>query len=402
MSESFESPVEQHEDTQSKIDTLRSLLRSNVAKYSDAGSENISLGAQAQAFLEALDAKPYFRELVETMFDIRSDVSPAHGLKLLDKSYCSDLMTYDPNFPRGYEQPETWLKAIDEIDDDPLTRWGQLQMHLLTRRVQSNVAERYKSIKLLAAVLSDRYDEPPSHLDVGSSVMHGDIKLVYNRASEPARLPFGPIELTKKEKKSDETTDYIQRLANTALKQHVEFGAVMGVDITNVDDPVTKQWIKSCSFYPDELLNESKVAEYSELDKLDPQHERVRFFRGDFTNLDFKEFKDQSPVDTYDIITFSTIFYQVSRQEQTAMLVTASQLLSEKGIIVIQDAPDGDFAKKYNYITSVIDSTDDNPTEKPMIRWENGRCERAIFELGKLSIRGKYLTLAEALEEIYS
>ena len=401
MSEISETSIEREISTADKIEELKVLLRGNVEKHLGENSENIALGAQAHAFIEALDSKPSFRELVETMFEIREDIGPAHGLKLLDKSYCADLMTHDPSFPDGYDRPEAWLRAIDEIDDDPLDRWGQLQIHLLTRRVQSNIAERYKSIKLLAAVLRDRFDEPPSHLDVGSSVMHGDIKLVYNQMSEPKRVPFGPMELQPTSETPFEQARYLQHLANTALCQEVTFGAVMGVDITDVNDPSIKQWIKSCSFYPDELRSEAKVAEYDELEKLDPYHERIRSFRGDFTNLNFKEFLDASPVDSYDIITFSTIFYQVSRQEQTAMLVNASQLLSKKGIIVIQDAPDGDFAKKYNYITSAIDSTDDNPSEKPLIRWENGRCQRAVFALGQLSIRGKLMTMPEALTEIY-
>ena len=81
------------------------------------------------------------------------------------------------------------------------------------------------------------------------------------------------------------------------------------------------------------------------------------------------------------------------------MIVNALNLLSPDGIIIIQDAPDGNFAKKYNYTTSVIDGTDPRLDEHQILRWENGRCRRVKIEAGRLGALGMRLTFGELLEK---
>lgn len=383
--------------TESRLQDFAERLTVNRRYYTQEDPANKTLAVFAEAALHALD-EPYFRELVEDMFETRPDLEPSYAVKLLERVYQADLLQHDPEYPTGYQEPEAWLKEFTVVNDDML-RSGVLWHSLMYRQLQSNVAERYKTVKLLAAVIQDRFDDPPSHLDIGSSIMHGDIKLAYNRTQEPRQVPFGPMDIVEeRERAAYAKNKCLTELANAALAQQVEFGPMMGIDITDVDDPVTRQWVKSCSFYPDELLNEARVEEYNELDRLDPNHERVKAFRGDFAAFDFRAFRDASPVREYDIITFSTIFYQVSSRERTAMLVNASQLLSERGVIIIQDGIGGDFSKRFNYATSVIDSTDSNPTEQMLLRWETPRCRKAALSLGRIGVGGAQRTLREALE----
>jgi len=80
------------------------------------------------------------------------------------------------------------------------------------------------------------------------------------------------------------------------------------------------------------------------------------------------------------------------------MVVNALNYLSNDGILLIQDAPDGNFSKRFNYYTELIDGTAIEAGPQEILRWGNGRCRKAIAGLGKFSIDGTFYTLAEALE----
>lgn len=376
-------------------------LEVNRQYYTEQDSANKRLAVYAEAMLVMLE-DPGFRDHISDFLDMRPELDAAHAIKLHERVTQADLLQHDPDhYPEQYDSIQPWLDGLAAEQAD-MIRDGMVTANLYGRELQSNVAERYKTIKLLAAVFADRFDEPPSHLDIGSSVMHGDLKLAYNCMKEPVRFPFGPIDIVRLEDMDRSRSDLcLTRLANTALKQQVTFGPMMGVDITDIDDPRTRRWAKSCSFYPDELLDKDRVTEYDNLDTLDTAHERVQFYQGDFADphFDFKSFHKASPVEEYDIVTFSTVFYQVERHERTRMLVNAARLLSPRGIIVIQDAADGDFSKRYNYSTSVIDNTQHHPTEQTLLRWETPRCRKAILSIGQVSVGGKLRTLEEALRE---
>jgi len=80
------------------------------------------------------------------------------------------------------------------------------------------------------------------------------------------------------------------------------------------------------------------------------------------------------------------------------MRINAYNLLSPNGIIIIQDARDGDFSKPYNYMTRVIDALAPSNPETPVIEWKSGRCKKAVAGIGKLSVSGTMLALPDALE----
>lgn len=387
-----------------RFEQVRKQLERNAHFYSEIDSSNIILSSFASATLEALESneKGGVREVIDYLLDMRTDIDGPHAVKLLERGYQADLLQHDESYPRGYERQAVWHEAFAQIDIDiDFMRWGILANNITLRPVQSNVAERYKAVKIISALTAERFDDSISILDIGSSVLHGGLKLLYENMPTSGVLPFKSMEVLSSAE-SKQRDDRITTLANIALRESVAFGPVMGNDLTDIDDPSVRRWAKSCRFYPNELLKKKAVAEYDALDSLDPSHEKVHFFQGDFANLDRKRFAEVSPVAQWDIITFSTVFYQVSKQEQLAMLINASSLLSENGIIIIQDAPDGNFSKNFNYVTSVIDAlAPQNNREKPLLVWENGRCRKAVTGMGKLSVQGQLMTFEDALEARY-
>lgn len=382
-----------------RLDEVRDRLEINRRYYTEDDPANKRLAVYAEAMLHMLE-KPAFREHMEDFLRARPEIDAAYAVKLHERATQADLMQHDAaRYPEAYDDVTTWVDAFAAQQED-LLRDGVISLNLYTRDLQSNIAERYKTIKLLASVLRDRFDEPPSHLDIGSSVLHGDLKLAFGNGSEQAELAFGPIEIVESGEGNEPRTEAnLTHLANTALQSCVEFGSMMGIDITDITDPSTTRWAKSCSFYPDELLDKRRVDEYDKLDLLDPDRERIPFYQSDFSdpNFDFRKFYKESPVREYDLITFSTVFYQVSARERTRMLINAAQLLSPKGAIIIQDAADGDFSKRYNYKTSLIDNLQRSPRERVVLEWETPRCRKATIGMGRLSIAGQLRTLGESL-----
>lgn len=383
------------------METLRARLEHNQRYYSEKDPANRTLSVFADAALSALERMPFFRQNLEDMIALRPDLKPSHAVKLIERSYQAVFLKEDPGYPYNYRTVPVLHEAFEAIEHDDASA-EMLHFRLLTQRVQSNIAERYKTVKLLAHTYKDRFGTEPSHLDIGSSVLQGSLKLAFNRAHYPRRVPFGDIQINKMDRsEKTEKDNTATRLANIALRSEVSFGPMMGIDITNVDDRAIKEWAKSCSFYPDELLDLEKVKEYDELDNLDPDHERVRFARVDFSDTrDVRRLRAVTNNERYDIITFSTIFYQVNLRERQAMLVNAAQFLSDEGVILIQDAPDGNFETPYNYRASVIDGTAPELGEQELLRWKTPRCKEAIIGLGKVSIHGKLTSFDDALEEM--
>lgn len=63
-----------------------------------------------------------------------------------------------------------------------------------------------------------------------------------------------------------------------------------------------------------------------------------------------------------------------TQKDQLEILLNAANFLSLEGIIVIHDATEGNFAKKFNFIASVIDGMDIIADPQIILLWENSRC----------------------------
>lgn len=389
--------VGEYETREEAFEAFAASLQEVERYYKEDDPANIRMGVFAEAARTALEF-PHFADLVQDLFETRPDIDFEYARNLLLRGYQADLLEHDPEYPIDYDRVEAWHQAFEDVEHDEL-RWAILRNNICSQKIQSNIPERYKSIKLLSRVYKDRFGDNPSMLDVGSSLMHGDIKLAFGHIDSNPYLQFGPVEfaLPGTDTAAFARTALLTRLANKTLQEKTAYGYLMGVDITNVDDPVIRNWAMSCSFYPDELMDEQRKQEFTILDRLDKEHERIEFFRGDFSDFDARQFRRVSPVEEYDIINFSTIKYQLTAREWTAMIVNAANFLSPEGIIVVQDAPDGNFSKKFNYLTEVIDGSDIGAGPQPIFRWENGRCKRAVLELGTIGLNGARRTFPEAL-----
>lgn len=362
------------------------------------GNKNRHTGAFATAVRTAMSISE-FEETVNAMFIREKPVRGDNAYQLLFRCFLDDQLeqTGDDTFT-GLDDPQLCLEKLGEILDDP-DRWGFFYTGLLSRQVQSNIADRYKSIQLLSSLMTDRFESPPSYLDIGSSELHGPLKVVYGNDPTSACPPFGLTEILHKERVRTYRVDMVtSALANRAMYRQVEFGTVTGVDMTNIDDPRIQRWIEICSLKPYERAHHTNIDEFRLYNRLDPQHERVGFIRADFSSpQDFAQFKEKAPVEKYDIVSIKTVLHQLRKEERIHLKNHAMEVLSDKGVLVIQEFSRGDTAKKFNYLAEVIDMQAPDQDLQPIIRWEDGRCNRGLLEAGKIVLNGCLQTTENAL-----
>jgi hypothetical protein len=362
------------------------------------GSENRHTGAFATAVRTAMSTEN-FEETISAMFIREKRVRGDNAFQLVFRGFLADQLehTGDDTFC-GLDDPQQCLEELERIQDDP-DRWGFFYANLLGRQIQSNIADRDKVIPLLTSLMPERFEAPPSYLDIGSSELHGQIKAVFGSDPDSECPPFSETEIVHREKVRTYRADQeLSRLANVAISSLIEYGAVVGVDMTNIDDPLTKRWVEICSLKPYERADPANVEEFRLLDKIDPNHERIGFIRADFSSEeDFDLFREQSPVEKYDIVSIKTVLHQLRRQERINMLKHAREVMSDRGILIVQEFLGGNTSKKFNYLTEVVDMQLPNDDPQAIVRWENGRCRRGIFECGSILFGNKVQNIEEAL-----
>lgn len=387
----------------------------NTYRYEDPA--NYSISVFADAAYDALE-EDFFRNDLELIHTLRPELDAQTATRLLLRSYQADLLDRDENYPESYQEKSRWLEEFQEVAQKE-DRHERLLYNMLARDIQTNVAERYKAVKILAAIYEERFETPPSLLDVGCSVRHGGLKLIYNLTGGSQIAPFESIEVVKAKSIEDfkrpealEVDERITKLSNLILNKEINFGPVIGVDIADVTDPATRAWARAC-MYPDEYRNKEYITEYDLLDRLDPEQKRVKALLGDFSTMSRREFVQKSPVHEVDIAVYSAIMYQVPLSERLPLLVNGMNAIKPSGLLVLQDAVkndnfnplekdaiDGAFGVPYNFRTLVYDMAHREDGWQEVFRWENGRCRRMALGLGRVSIRGEKYSVPEALEVI--
>lgn len=400
-----------HEDEPFTYENFVKRLVFNREHYRFRDPKNRTLGSFAAALLIGLETKPFISDSVEQMQRVRKELTAAHAVKLTERAFGDVMRQVDPYYPQGYRNPVRYLRGFDEIgsSEDHVKR---LYEHMYLRDVQSNIPERYKILKWLNVAYGDRFDGSPSVLDVGSSVLHGDLMLAYEGTSYAPDLRFKEVDIVNYlnederrdliEGKRDALVNPVQSgIANTALKQTVSYGNMRGLDLTNIDSSAIREWVRSCSFYPDEMLDPAKVAEYDLLETLDPRHDRVKFSMLNIADSnDVRKIYSESAGQGFDIIFLSTVLYQTkSWKVRNMMFVHAIHLLSKRGVVVVQEALDGNFEKPYEYTAWVHDPEHPSMKSQEIMRWKTPRCTEGMFGPGTLSIDGKKVPLVEALSQ---
>lgn len=327
------------------------------------------------------------------------------------------------DYPNGFGRAVEWLEALDYLYDTKEAdgAYENVQYHLLASDVQTNIADRYKAMKLIAKLYADRFEGPPSYLDIGSSIGQGIKLLAYNRSSDYQDLAFEDMTLASvltpeeliaaKEKKYFPRPDNrLTRLANTALRETVGFGYMQGVDKSHIVDqktggidPKTKQWVKY-SHYPSELADGHTLQRFDAIAQIDPLYQRVRMKELDILeDEDFEEFLKFLGGKRFQIISCITMLYQIPDARLKSKLQDRLRILTDdNGIIVPQDARKGKFETPYEYTTSIVDTSFTGWNEEPILHWENARCRSAAVGQGEMLINGKMVQIDTALEDVYS
>lgn len=365
--------------------------------YFEYEPENAAIGHFAQALLENIE-RPEVRQLLN-LVERRPEVDKPHGFNLLYRSFVRPALELDhEHFPQDYDSAADFTSLIDTVLNDK-SYLHRVRYNLKRRHVQSMVSDRYASVILMATLTRERGDTR-SLLDIGTSRGHGARRLALNK--HIPGLEFDMFELFVKDK--DDSLRFDGRLTRLAqmIMEHqteVDFDEVWGIDTTNTDYESTKNWIRDCSLKPAELVDFKYVNNYDMLDTVDKDHRVVKIHQGDFSDDGhLNGFKKRSKRRYFDFVVLSTVRYQNPPFKQAKIDINAINTVSETGMVLTQDAPDGNFAKPYNYVLEVRDNLSDMQTNT-VLRFENGRCRRAVLEAGRFMLNGTLVTMTEAIEQ---
>lgn len=391
-------------------ETLAPFIEDLQIQARGGGSTHDSrIAAYAEAAQESLRKNRTFKETVGYLLTEKKDTSPSHATNLVLRALQKQLMVRDDLYPLGYETPDPWKDAIQEVTEKDSEKYDEFFEDIMTRNIQSNIADRYKAFDLILHLYEERFDPHPTILDVGCSQNQGLKKM-----SLTDKYPFKDVEVVGSEAdivapiKADSRLDHsaFNRLIRRLFSDPFTIGRSLGIDIVPADNPSNARWARSCSFYPSELLNAEKVREYDAIDAANPKN--VSFYQGDFSRLDHEDFVKNAPNERYDLVTFSTVLYQVSPAKRKQMLENARQYVKPDGLIVVQDFVNVNrkdptrlrfhknwFKRPFLYTTIIRDPSDATGEMHEIFRWENGRCKKIklLKDLGRISIDLKSLGL---------
>lgn len=331
-----------------------------------------------EAFCQALLIvlrDPQFKNLCESLNKIAEN-SPSYAVNKALRVFQYQLLETKSNYPLDYIAPKEWEEAIRSVSADEMTGYEVMQ-YLENRDIQSNVVERYKAVKLVMLLLGSRIGTTPSLLDVGCSRNHGLKKLALN-------LPFDPISPGVNDDRLG-TIPFMNTTLSALLDVPLCIRNSIGLDLVSPEAFSAARWAKSCSFYPTELLNTYKVAEYDYLDSV--QIPEVRQAQHDILQDNLEAVSDGQQ---FEVIICSTLLYQLDVYERYKVQKMLRSRLRDNGVIIYQD-----FASKstapgaiqfesnwfeyiYPYRTLVEFANDDEHILYEVLRWNNGRCEKWV------------------------
>jgi SAM-dependent methyltransferase len=366
-------------------------------------------------------------DVLETNLELRESktgkVIEAHHAMQLTRRSLQDLFL--KMFPREYPQAAdsvSWVRgAINVMLSDPSMAMD-FDAHMIQEDVRSNVDKRYAAFLLIARMYQERLGEDISILDVGCSVNNG---LKVMASNQIYRLD--EIEVVDSTRDRDES---LTSAANAILASRLAIGASMGVDMFGLEFD-NRSWVRSCSFYPTELMNPAMVMRFDDLMNMNLRE--IGFYQGNFANDDEMEglpgafarikWESERPrgdhtseslfemakfigeqrhdSELFDMVTFCTSMYLMSQADRLKAIERAKRLVKKTGLIVIQD-----FAEAYQrsstglrfhnnfqyapypYRTYVIPGGAEKQTPRHIFSWENGRAGRLMLGAGTVSVNG--------------
>lgn len=341
--------------------TYSTLLHELERQAMQPPDRDVRISAFCKAMRTALEDEP-IRKPIASALEQRPAMAGSYAANLLLRAFQKQLIIADPEYPVPYDTTARWQQAIGNVMVRDYSR-TELLSDIAQRDVQSNVSERYKVLPLLFGLFSEQLPARPAVLDVGCSQNHGLKRLALG-------IPFSPIERAEAA-----GLDRLNRLVT--VPPQLSIG--LGVDIS----PLTSDnvaWAKYCSFYPSELLDETAVKMYSQLDMSQPTN--VSFRQCNLLTTELAEYYQ-----AFDVVLASTFMYQLSASDQKLMRAKLRQYVKPTGIIVYQDFvrvagihndkldfSKSWFAQPYSYRTIVEQAASQNGRLAELFVWENGRC----------------------------
>lgn len=344
-------------------------------------------------------------------FDARPKLGAVHASGLARAAIQKQALRrqgQDTNFPVGFESSENYSDLIRRVMRNPASR-KEFQRDILTRNVQTNVADRGKGPKLLAMFYAERFgDRPLRILDVGCGQNHLLKKLVL---TELPSVYYSPVTVEKPTNAGSHISaedPWLSRSFNTKLGAGgLALGKCVGIDKKSNKRKKDIEWIRS-SFYLSELLNPAILEEFDLIETSRPAH--TSFRKVDI--LDMAE--SENPGDKLesfapDIAICSATLYQLSPEQRKLARSAIRACLPPDGIAMYldfasvnsKDPSKLEFFKHWDPYTFrlLVEDMREPDNLQEIIKWQNGRCSQAKLGEGRLIIGNKPQTLESLLRQ---
>lgn len=317
------------------------------------------------------------------------------------------ILMKEENFPSGlrypedFDTPEAWIVGITSVLENK-KHYDTFRFCIDCLNIQSNIADRYKSLKLLMHLYGDRFKHSPRIIDVGCSQNLG-LNIIAKNLDF-----FSPTALLPDDAQEEQTYHDLEHSIkiNELLKTRVRMGTSVGVDLFSINDPTIISWIRSCSFYPSELLDKKRVSHYNKL--ANSTSYKVKYVWNDFlepSSAQTNSFNTELPgPGSMDVAVLSTVLYQHSPEERSTMILRAFKIVKNNGLIMVQDFASVDAKDPWSvdfsswshngsdrtktgglpYKTLILDKTQPERGFMTFLEWSNGRCEK--LRLGPLAL----------------
>jgi SAM-dependent methyltransferase len=378
-------------------------LRENMRVWSDNPSGRDQIEADFyKAALEHLAKDEVFGDVIREFVSVRPELNQNHLRYLPVRCFQKIATRLDRSYPTDFDVSR-WDEVISSTLKDSELR-TELEHDLHTRHLQTNVADRYKSIPPLAAMLREhgRVGRSMRLLDIGCSANHGLKKLslmdiIPGVMFSETRFVQAEDELRPWERltESPELTLAFRSLQNLPLG--LRDG--LGIDKEDMRDAESRKWARAC-LAPREYES-GEVHEYDLIDVIEPR--QICFEQRDFLDSDQTKFLETSPEDHgfYDIVTMLTVLNQLSDRQRQQMLRVARRYVKPTGLLILQDFArphpdnrfeieflDADWNEHFSYQTIYMDMMSVKEGYQVAWRFDGGRCGVVQAGLGSLAIKG--------------
>lgn len=183
----------------------------------------------------------------------------------------------------------------------------------------------------------------------------------------------------------------------------------MAVDLIDPRrDVPTWQWANG-SLRPKEITNPVFMEKFTGLTQVHPTE--LKFFTGNLLDKDdLQGFHTNYDSEKADLVTMSTMLYQLNKSDRDTMLAIAQDLLTDEGLLVVKDfvyvQPNNlrspRFYRKWHepgrYRMLVFDKTDPQGNYAELYRAQDSRNLVLAAGCGKLAVRNQTLGFNQLIE----